>query len=494
MRSLTCVHGIDINPFAAAIARFRLLLAAMQAADIKRLADAPAFALQIACGDSLLHSSMIRDAPATQTGLDMAGLNEAAAPTKKNRGGMAAKAKTAADDEACDHVYAAENLDVLRRLLQRGQYHAVVANPPYITPKDPILNERYRKRFGSCHMKYSLSVPFLEQIFLLAAPGGFTGQITANSFMKREFGTKLIESFFPTVDLTHVIDTSGAYIPGHGTPTVILFGRRRDPVAPTVRAVLGIRGEPITPADPTQGLVWTAITQQVDHAGSASDYVSVADTPRPSFHLHPWSIGGGGAAELKEQLDSLENGSLNDCIKSVGFSAILGQDEAFGAPFDSTRISLLRRELRRPIIEGDHVRDYELSWATEVIFPYSEAIDLLDEPDIRRWLWNLRTTLGSRADFSKRTYAECGRPFWEYHQIPIDRNRIPFSIAYAEVATHNHFVLDRGGKAFKQTAPVITLSADATEQDHLELLGILTSTIACFWLQQSCHNKGRPGA
>ena len=54
--------------------------------------------------------------------------------------------------------------------------------------------------------------------------------ITANSFMKREFGKKLIEEFFPRVDLTHVIHTSGAYIPGHGTPTVILFGRDRPPV------------------------------------------------------------------------------------------------------------------------------------------------------------------------------------------------------------------------------------------------------------------------
>ena len=77
--------------------------------------------------------------------------------------------------------------------------------------------------------------------------------ITANSFMKREFGKKLIEEFFPTVDLTHVIDTSGAYIPGHGTPTVILFGRNRRPVGDEVRAVLGIRGEPTTPDDPAKG-------------------------------------------------------------------------------------------------------------------------------------------------------------------------------------------------------------------------------------------------
>ena len=81
--------------------------------------------------------------------------------------------------------------------------------------------------------------------------------ITANSFMKREFGKKLIEELLPRrSDLTHVIDTSGAYIPGHGTPTVILFGRNRTPPGRSVRAVMGIRGEPSTPDDPAQGLVW----------------------------------------------------------------------------------------------------------------------------------------------------------------------------------------------------------------------------------------------
>ena len=43
--------------------------------------------------------------------------------------------------------------------------------------------------------------------------------------MKREFGSKLIEDFLAHQDLRLVADTSGAYIPGHGTPTVILVGR-----------------------------------------------------------------------------------------------------------------------------------------------------------------------------------------------------------------------------------------------------------------------------
>ena len=51
--------------------------------------------------------------------------------------------------------------------------------------------------------------------------------------MKREFGAPLVEKFLPSVDVQTVIDASGAYIPGHGTPTILLFGRSRPPVWPT---------------------------------------------------------------------------------------------------------------------------------------------------------------------------------------------------------------------------------------------------------------------
>lgn len=41
---------------------------------------------------------------------------------------------------------------------------------------------------------------------------------------------------------------------------------------------------------------------------------------------------------------------------------------------------------------------------------------------------------------------------------------------------------------------MIKLPEDATEDDHLRLLGVLNSSTACFWLKQVSHNKGRPGA
>jgi hypothetical protein len=345
-------------------------------------------------------------------------------------------------------------------------------------------------------MKYSLSVPFLEQIFLLASPGGFTGQITANSFMKREFGKKLIEAFFPTVDLTHVIDTSGAYIPGHGTPTVILFGRRREPVGDTVRAVLGIRGEPTTPADPTQGLVWTAITQQIDQAGSQSDYVSVADTPRTSFHSHPWSIGGGGASELKEQLDE-SDALLGTIATSIGITSFTLEDDIFLLPSHARRRFVIPPTEARPMIVGDALRDWKDDEVDDAVFPYtSQFAPILGSSasPALSYLWLARTNLANNKMFGGKTKVETGLRWFEYGRLTTDKLRTPLSITFAFVATHNHFVLDRGGKVFNRSAPVIKLPAEATEADHLALLGILNSTTACFWMQQVCHNKGRPGA
>lgn len=51
-------------------------------------------------------------------------------------------------------------------------------------------------------------------------------------------------------------------------------------------------------------------------------------------------------------------------------------------------------------------------------------------------------------------------------------------------------MLDRGGKVFKQTAPVIKLPESASEDDHLRLLGVLNSSVACFWLKQKSKPKG----
>ena len=193
-RALDGVYGVDINPFAAAIAQFRLLVAALRASRVERLQDAPNFRINVAAGDSLLHGRRFGE-------LD-----------------LSSGADQITDRQEFGHAFLAEDLDELNRILGQ-RYHVVVGNPPYVMVTDKAVSRLYRDRYATCHRRYSLAVPFAERSFELTLPGngydfaGYVGLITANSFMKREFGKKLVESFLPNVDLTHVIDASGALYP-----------------------------------------------------------------------------------------------------------------------------------------------------------------------------------------------------------------------------------------------------------------------------------------
>lgn len=222
-RALDAVHGVDLDPYAAQLARYRLLLLACRHGGRRwTAARAPRdLPIHVAAADSLL-----------------------------------------AEDEP---------------LLQRGRYHLVLGNPPYITVKDAAANAAIRARYRQvCHGRYSLALPFFQLMTELLVPGGYCAQLTANSWMKREFGRPFVENYLRRLDLTWVIDTSGAYIPGHGTPTVILVHRNRPPSGSTVATVLGKRGEPRVPADPARGLVWSAIRDAVDRRLSARHFAAGA--------------------------------------------------------------------------------------------------------------------------------------------------------------------------------------------------------------------------
>jgi hypothetical protein len=92
--------------------------------------------------------------------------------------------------------------------------------------------------------------------------------------------------------------------------------------------------------------------------------------------------------------------------------------------------------------------------------------------------------------FAGKTRGDLGDDWWTWYRWIREKYLTPLTITWGEVATHNHFVLDRGGKVFSRTAPVIKLPGGATEEDHLALLGVLNSSAACFWLKQVCQPKG----
>ena len=472
-KALNAIHGVDLNPFAVAIARFRLTIAALQATGELDLERAPDFSFHLAAGDSLLHGQVQRE-------FQFEGFD--------------------ADAELSGFSYATEDIDQLKGILKPGQYDVVVGNPPYITVKDKSLNAAYRNLYSTCKGNYALSAPFLERFFGLAKHGtdlqlaGWTGQITSNSFMTREFGSKLIENYLTRQDLRLVVDTSGAFIPGHGTPTVIIVGKHQRPVSQTIRAVLGVRGEPGQPAEPANGLVWRSITDSIDRPGHNDAWISVTDLSRKQLATHPWSLSGGGASDLLAKINSYK-ARLSDLSPVIGRTTVVGEDDAWFTTSSLAR-SLNQLDRTRRIVIGENVRDYGLKGESLIWWPFEDVFKPSwipeSHPVVKRSLWPLRSVLSQRVIFGQ-SLAERNRPWYDHLECYSSKMRTPLSITFAFVATHNHFVLDRGGKLFNRSAPVIKLPENTSEDDHIALLGVLNSSTACFWLKQNSHNKGNGG-
>ncbi|MGP5693541.1 BREX-2 system adenine-specific DNA-methyltransferase PglX [Corynebacterium variabile] len=471
--AMAAVHGVDINPFAVAITQFRLTVAYMQAAGQENLAvigadAAPGFT--VLAGDSLLF------------GPDAAG-------------------QGALNLTAENFVYSTENTEALDEVLTPGTYDVVVGNPPYITVKDKALNRQYRNRYAKYTKgTYALTVPFMVKFFQLAKDGeagqdaGWVGQITSNSFMQRGFGKPLIEEFFGEVDLREVIDTSGAYIAGHGTPTVVIVGRHAHPSRRKVVGVLGIQGEPGVPVDPARGAVWSSIVDHIDEVDYQDAHISVTELDRGFITSHPWNLQGGSTPTVAQQVDSAAQRPLEAVIQGqIGGAVRVGADEAYMRP-----LSAARRDTRlnpvnfRPLNLGQDIRDYTETNETGIAYPYSFGTAEVLPGSLLSELWPFRALLAARRTF-QGNMADAGLQWFEYMQHTWRTYTTELGVTFAEVATHNHFSLDRGGKVFKQTAPVIKLPEGATEDDHLRLLGVLNSSTACFWMKQNCQDKGNGG-
>ena len=281
-------------------------------------------------------------------------------------------------------------------------------------------------------VKYSLGVPFTEKFFDLAfepdnlgRPAGYVGMITANSFMKREFGKKLIEQFIPTWDLTHVVDTGSLRPEGHTTPTVILFGRHQRPVNDALTVVSGIKGEQPQPVDLGSGRVWKSILSMIDTGPNQNEFVSVAQVERSRLAQHPWSIGGGGAAELKDEIDVGNVARLSSLVTSIGKPSFPGIDDMFIGPRDS--FDRQQVEFVRPLVIGESVHDWGLVDGGAAFVPYDddfEPIPLDRESHWYRYVWSFRTISSEAVSFGGKTRSQLGDDWWTWYRWIPGRYRI----------------------------------------------------------------------
>ncbi len=470
---LSRVVGIDLNDYACGLARARLVMTALETCRETDLAAAGTFHPRVFWADAL--EQVEED---EQLGL-----------------------ATIADDHrsAMALLTPPEVRAALRPELKK-RFHVVVGNPPFDNEKDPRRREYHRSRgksgprYRAAAGKYSLSAPFIERAFQIASPNGWVGLITANSFMKNEFGKAVIERVLRTLDIREVVDSSGVLIPGAAIPTVILICRNRRPAAKDVLVTMGKKREPRPPEDPAKGMVWMSIALHHRAVGYDGEFISVTRVERDVLSEHPWRIGGGGAAELSAKLQEAPNVLLGEIVESIGINCFTLADEVYvRAARDWPRAGVATPSLQ-PMLGGETIRDWAARCDELAFFPYNEDFSPADPATPSLWrVWHYRTELANGLLFGGTTKVEGGLRWYEYGRLTPSKLASPLSIVVAEVASHNHAVLVREPTLCKQSAIVVKLDANASLDDHLLLLAQLNSSVAAFFLRQVCRDMGGGG-
>lgn len=457
------LFGCDINPYASALARFRLMLAACDYARPALPSDLRDLRFNIVTIDSLIPYEKLM----------LSGLK--------------------ANSELARTIGQPAAIKRSLPLLQR-RYDVVIGNPPYIQAQDAAKRELYRTYHESAYRTFGLSAPFTERFFQMASVGGHVGLITSNAFASRQFGKKLIENVLPKFDLQTIIDLSGAYIPGHGTPTLIILARNQKPTNQSVWVLSNLKGEPGTPPHPEEGSVWQGVLRAVGSGLTyADEYVDFAERPRDLLSKHPWQFGG-RATRLYERLLLSCPSALKRLAKDMGYSLQTNADQVFCVPEDYARRLRIPHRYLRQFALGEPMRDWTIQKIDYIVFPYDSRFDLIDldsVPALQRYLTRYKQVLGNRKVFSGETYFQAGRHWQGYHQFSTAKHSTNELLSHAFIATHNHFIVDSSRRLFNRSAPVIQLPDEESAHTRYRILaGIMNSSTSCFCLKQVCYNKG----
>ena len=447
------IFGCDINPYASALSRFRLILAVCDYARPASLQDLRDLHLNIVTIDSLIPYEKI--------------VNQ----------GVWGGEQTARILGHPDDIQRA--LPVLKR-----RYDVVVGNPPYISVTNNSKSKIYRQYYLSASGKFGLSAPFTERFIQLCADDGAIGLINSNAFSKRQFGASLINSVLPQYNLWSVIDLGGAYIPGHGTPTLILFLQKQPPNSEFVKVVSNIKGEPGIPTDPANGLVWRDILNNIHKENYLGEYIAIGPLSRQEISKYPWNF---KAIERRIMvlMQSHSDKTIAEISSLLGTSVITGADDIFVIESDFSRRLKLSPSYLKSYAFGSDVRDWAVIPSYMLILPYDEEnlepLDISSLPELLHYLLPFQELLSSRTSLSgEAQWFELCRMKYTAHE---DKRAI-FAVL---IASHNHFSYNTKGTLPQQGVPAIKLSEESSN-DYLATTAILNTGVVNFFLKQICFN------
>lgn len=373
---------------------------------------------------------------------------------------------------------------------RRPGFDLILGNPPFVTAKSDEARQAYLERWNTAIKGFHLLVPFFERAYSLLRPGGRIGLIVSNAFAKREFGVKLVNEFFPTVTINEIVDCGGLSFPGHGTPTLIIFGRSATPDGSgEVLLTTTIKGDLLT--DPEISPLWRTTRDHHRMEGYKDEWITVTKRPQADLAEHPWIFDdNANLVELFSEVLGLQ--LKTQCCEPIGAQFITGADDVYVVPWHVARRSGIEQKYLRKYGTGEDVRDWQVISKEALIFPYDNSLRTLAEltPHLNSWLTPFREHLENAIISGSTPKKNTKLKWFEYRRLARKKFDVDQNIIFPQIAMFNHACLTDHTVAFKEKAQAIALKETVEPATANALVALLNSSSAAYWLKHVCFNKG----
>src|SRR5258708_701764 len=346
-----------------------------------------------------------------------------------------------------------------------GGFDSVVGNPPYVRQEglgdDKVAFKAMYKVFNSISDLYTY---FIERGHVLLRPGGRFGMITANKFMRANYGEALRAYLTSKVKLEKLIDFGDLPVFGDATtyPIIILSSNAKRNGTPIIYVLLTT-------------LNFDSLPQAIQSAANKM--------PESAFSGTNWSL---AAASEQGILDKLKAKSipLGEYVNGTIRRGILtGFNEAFVID-RTTRDRLIAEDLKsaeiiKPFVVGEDVKRNNIDFEERYLIFTRRGIEITGYKAIERYLSQYKAQLEPKpADWSIRTQGEWfGRKSGPYKWYEIQDNIASITdfekpkVMWPVIAVSNKFTYVEAGYYSNDKTFFIPT-------DDLYLLAILNSSTA----------------
>lgn len=398
---------------------------------------------------------------------------------------------------------------VLASLLKNYvEYDFVVGNPPYVRVQrlTDDAKKYWEKTYENVYGSFDIYILFIEKAIKWLKEDGKFGYIVSGKFMNADYGRYLRVYIPKNCTIEQILDFRGSKVFRDATndPIILTFkkGISEDNEIIFLRTIEDFEEQ----TEKGIGKMLEHIKKNIGKEYS-DKYIQTYKIKQSKLMKEvkiedgkefgsEWRLESSHITSVFSKIDKISTHKLGDFGKPHR-CLYTGLNNAYIVNEDEIQKYNIEKELLKPIIKGEDIRRWQITWnRLYIIYPYKksdkgiETVDLDKYPNIKNHLLKWKSELMNRWYIIKKK-EEKEKRWFEFADPRSFEQFENLKIITPDISTTNNFAIDDNG--FYSINTAYTINLEKLDIDIYYLLGLLNSKTLEFYFKQIASSLGKSG-